>query len=252
MVLGIVREEIPKHVLVHKGLTYEVRHIHCGHLAVAALDELARCLLARTRSHPNIQHLLCSQVRRYGPSVIAEASYGDGGWGGGDGGPFGSLARYIGVFGSPQNSKVGDMKTPEPIAMTAPVLISAPPPEPIAMTAPVLISPSDSKHTMAFVLPASRYRTVDEAPVPTDPRVRLRQLPERLQAVRTFTWKFSPENAKRNLEELLTDLQQDGWKMPRDDRGEVVWQAAGYNPPFALPFMKRNEVLVNVEEKPGL
>ena len=34
---------------------------------------------------------------------------------------------------------------------------------------------------MAFVLPASKYTTVEQAPTPTDPRVTLRQLPERVQ-----------------------------------------------------------------------
>ncbi len=53
MVLGIVREEMPQFTLVHKAATYE--------------------------------------VRRYGPSVIAECSYG-GHWGdSNDGRPFGAL-----------------------------------------------------------------------------------------------------------------------------------------------------------------
>jgi hypothetical protein len=34
---------------------------------------------------------------------------------------------------------------------------------------------------MAFILPASKYTTVEQAPTPTDPRVTLRQLPERVQ-----------------------------------------------------------------------
>ena len=108
--LGVVREEMPRHMVVHKAATYE--------------------------------------VRRYSPSVIAECSYGDRGWGGGnDGSPFGALARYIGVFGTPQNNagKAGGEK----IAMTAPVLVTATAtePEPIAMTAPVLVSATEKSHT---------------------------------------------------------------------------------------------------------
>ena len=34
---------------------------------------------------------------------------------------------------------------------------------------------------MAFILPGSKYTTVEQAPTPTDPRVTLRQLPERVQ-----------------------------------------------------------------------
>jgi len=133
--------------------------------------------------------------------------------------------------------------------MTAPVLVT-PKAEPIAMTAPVLVTPGQSTgDTMAFVLPASKYKTIDEAPAPTDPRVRLRQLPERLQASRVFSWSFGSTAAQRQLETLLADLKRDGWVPRLGANGQVDWQAAGYNPPFALPFMKRNEVLVTVEEK---
>lgn len=208
MVLGRISEEMPAHTVLARASTYE--------------------------------------VRRYARSVVAECSYGAGGWGGGDdGSPFGALARYIGVFGKPQNDK-------EKIAMTAPVLVT---PEPIAMTAPVLVSPGaegQATHTMAFVLPASKYSSIADAPKPLDPRVTLRQLPERMQAVRTFSWNFRPEAAKKNLDILLDDLAKDGcWAVERGADGQPRWQAAGYNPPFALPFMKRNEVLVDVQPNPN-
>lgn len=213
MILGIVREEMPRHSVVHRAASYE--------------------------------------VRRYAPSVVAETNF-DSAWGSGsDGQPFGALARYIGVFGTPQNRAAGGAGG-QPIAMTAPVLVSPEPPgapEAIAMTAPVLVSaPASSRHTMAFVLPASEYASVEQAPVPTDSRIKLRQLPERLQAVRSFTWSFEAERARAQLAELLADLDRDGWRAKRGTDGEVEWQAAAYNPPFALPFMKLNEVFVNVED----
>jgi len=211
MVFGVIREEMPRYAVVHKAAAYE--------------------------------------VRRYGPSLIVETSYGPSGWdgGGGDGSPFGALARYIGVFGAAQNEKAG---AGVKIAMTAPVLVT-PKAEPIAMTAPVLVTPSQTADTMAFVLPASKYRTLAEVPTPTDPRVHLRELPERLQAARVFSWSFGAERAKQQLEVLLGDLKRDGWTARRGADGQVEWQAAGYNPPFALPFVKRNEILVAVEEKEG-
>jgi len=192
------------------------------------------------------------EVRRYAPSIVAECNFGQGGWGkDDDGGPFGVLARYIGVFGTPENAWQSKGGTAEPIAMTAPVIVSAP--EPIAMTAPVMVSAPEqgSAHTMAFVLPASRFKTVAEAPRPTDPRVTLRQVPERLQAVRSYSWNFRPDSAKEQLAALLADLQTDRWPVTYTAAGHPEWQAAGYNPPFALPFLKRNEVLVSVEERPS-
>jgi len=211
MVFGRITEEMPAYTVLHKAASYE--------------------------------------VRKYAPSVVAECSYGSGGWGSGnDSSPFGALARYIGVFGNPQNVQSGSsfgVKASEAIPMTAPVLVS-PPSQKIAMTAPVLVSDT---HTMAFVLPASKYKAVEEAPKPTDPRVIVRLLPERVQAARTFSWNFTPHAAKAQLELLLTDLAKDDWTLVKSPDGSAEWQAAGYNPPFALPFLKRNEVLVSVLQK---
>ena len=102
MVMGKISEEMPAFTVLHKAVSYE--------------------------------------VRKYGPSVVAECSYGPGGWEASDGGsPFGALARYIGVFGKAQNEQKG---ASEAIAMTAPVLVTPPASQKIAMTAPVLVTPS--------------------------------------------------------------------------------------------------------------
>ena len=72
------------------------------------------------------------------------------------------------VFGTPANQKS------EAIAMTAPVITHAPDSSTIAMTAPVL----SSSNVMSFILPSS-IQNVAEAPVPLNPQVNLRQLPQR-------------------------------------------------------------------------
>ena len=82
-------------------------------------------------------------------------------------------------------------------------------------TAPVLVTSETAADTMAFVLPASRFASIAEAPAPTDSRLRLRELPERLQAVRVFSWNFGAAAAKRHLEALLKDLAADGWTPKR-------------------------------------
>ena len=70
-----------------------------------------------------------------------------------------------------------------------------------------------------------------------------------VQAVRTFTWSFKAEAAKSQLQLLLADLAKDEWTVVKRADGEAEWQAAGYNPPFTLPFMKTNEVMVSVRPK---
>ena len=48
---------------------------------------------------------------------------------------------------------------------------------------------------------------------------------------------------------LLADLAVDEWSVVKRADGEAEWQAAGYNPPFTLPFLKTNEVMVSVQPK---
>ena len=136
------------------------------------------------------------------------------------------------MFGAPENVQANAK------------LAAAPAPEPIAMTAPVLI---DNERTMMFLLPASKYGSIHDAPTPSDPRVRLQTLPARLQAVRTFSGNLRPARAREQLARLLADLRSDGVGV-KQVAGAVEWQAAGYNAPFVLPWFKTNEVLVSVDE----
>ena len=72
------------------------------------------------------------------------------------------------VFGNPANAKN------QAIAMTAPVITNGSGGSTIAMTAPVL----SSSNLMSFILPSS-IQDVAQAPVPLNPLVALRQIPQR-------------------------------------------------------------------------
>lgn len=135
----------------------------------------------------------------------------------------------------------------EKIAMTAPVVMTpTPESEKIAMTAPVVMTPDPedtgapavtAPQSMSFLLP-SKYTTVAEAPVPTNPAVKIEMVPERYEAVLTFSGNLgvNMEAGKVRAEELLA-------KMKKDDIVPLApYTVCGYNPPFSLPFLKRNEV----------
>merc|ERR1719424_2615122 len=93
------------------------------------------------------------EVRKYHSALAAQVDSGTSS----EDQAFKNLARYIGVFGTPQNQGAGT--APETVAMTALVVTTA---QPVAMTAPVV----NSHETMQFILPAGL--TLDTAPKPTN------------------------------------------------------------------------------------
>ncbi len=143
------------------------------------------------------------------------------------------LAKFIGVFGTPENVKKQAM------AMTAPVINE---PKKIAMTAPVINSKDE---VMSFVLP-SNLKTLADIPQPTDERVRIREVPQRVLAVKKFSGWYSDEEATKQREALKKSLEAD--QLVRD--GEAFeWSVAQYHPPFTLPFLRRNEMWIYLDEK---
>ena len=102
---------------------------------------------------------------------------------------------------------------------------------------------------MAFYLP-SKYRTLEDVPKPTDPRVTIRELPERVQAVRKFTWSLKEANVQANRDALMAELDSDpDWEIAPAADGSPAWHVQGYNPPFTLPWWKTNEIVVDVRRR---
>jgi hypothetical protein len=139
------------------------------------------------------------------------------------------LAGYI--FGKNTSQKK--------IAMTAPVVQKAES-EKIAMTAPVVIKPSAPQSwTMTFSMPSSF--TLDSLPTPTDPRVVLEKVEARHVAALTFSGFWSEE---KNAQKAL--LLQEWLKSHPKYHSLGAAMFAGYNPPWTLPFLRRNEMLMEV------
>ncbi|CAN1853503.1 Heme-binding-like protein At3g10130, chloroplastic [Linum perenne] len=159
-------------------------------------------------------------IRKYGPAVAAQITYKPSEFKGDKDGGFSVLAKYIGVFGNPQNAK------PEKIAMTAPVITKTTESEKIAMTVPVV----------------TKVSKVEEAPSPVDERVVIREVGERKYGVVTFSGVASDDVVEKKLERLKESLVRDGYKIV----GEHL--LARYNPPWiTLPSFRTNEVMIPVE-----
>lgn len=123
------------------------------------------------------------------------------------------------------------------IEMTAPVVQELAS-EKVAMTAPVLQESTPDGWRMAFVLP-SRY-SVETAPTPTNAEVTLRSVaPKRVAAMR-----FAGRMTQRSLEERAPELER--WIESKGLEAISPFRSAGYDPPFTIPFLRRNEIMVDV------
>ena len=179
------------------------------------------CPMVKTVAYEVTRDLDAVELRRYPAIVIAKVE------GRGEGG-FNNLFRYI----------TGNNRTREQVEMTAPVISGASGPrgksERIAMTAPVITGGG----SLAFVLPEGH--TLETAPVPLDPEVVLEEMPARTLAVLRFSGRWTEGNFKVRARALLERLAEAGV----EPKGEVF--AMVYNPPFTPPFLRWNEVAVEV------
>ena len=178
------------------------------------------------------------EVRRYAPAVAVQVTMRSEAE---NNKAFGRLARYIGVFGRPENEAGG--AAPAKVAMTAPVVNvrAKAATEKVAMTAPVVnVEGKGGEETMQFILPA-KY-TMETAPTPTSEGVELVQLPERTYVVLQYSGRTTMEDAAKRVKELAESLaDHQDMKLDVDD-----WELYRYNPPFTLPFLRTNEIAVRV------
>lgn len=93
---------------------------------------------------------------------------------------------------------------------------------------------------MSFLLP-SKY-TMDTAPIPTDSRIKIHEIPERMEAVLTYSGNFNAESAEKMRDKLVELL-----KAKEIEHDAEKYTYAGYNPPFTLPWMKTNEIHIPVK-----
>ena len=108
----------------------------------------------------------------------------------------------------------------------------------IAMTVPVEMAPSKNLTLMRFFLPSEL--STDTAPRPKDPRVNVITVPEQTLAVLSFTGLAIGSDLTTQQNRLAATLASTHWQV------QDIVTAYYYDPPWTLPFMRRNEVVAVV------
>lgn len=167
------------------------------------------------------------EIRAYGPMIAAEAEVkGERKAAIQEG--FRLIAAYIFGANTP-NAK---------IAMTAPVQQQSA--QKIAMTAPVTQQTEGNKWTVRFIMPSGW--TMKTLPAPNDTRVTLKPV----SAKRLMTIRFSGTANDDLIRSKTDELRKYALEHKLATVGEPL--LAFYNPPWTLPFFRRNEIMLELAE----
>jgi hypothetical protein len=168
------------------------------------------------------------EIRDYQPAIAAEVTVaGDRSAAANQG--FRLLAGYI--FGGNTRRQTIDMTAPVAQQRAS---------EKIAMTAPVTQTPSEGAWTIRFTMPAGY--TLETLPKPDDARITLRKIAPARFAVLRFSGYATSGSVETRTAELLA------WVKGRHLRTVGPVSLAQYDPPWTLWFLRRNEVMIQLEE----
>jgi len=214
-----------------------------GVVAAAATWTLYQRFTTETVPYTVVGRVDDVELRRYPPAVVAETvadTRND---------AFRRLFRYI--TGANEGGSNVSMTAPVAVSdqgtqveMTSPVQVAERGRE-VPMTTPVETDANRDRDAvrMAFYLPPEY--DLDTAPRPTDENVALRPVPERTLAVRQFSWRPTDRRVAAQRRHLLETL--DHARIPTS--GDPF--SMGYDAPWTLPFLRRNEVAVAIEANGG-
>lgn len=179
------------------------------------------------------------ELRRYDEQLVAQT------WVSGDQDTasrqgFKILADYI--FGN-NTAPSGESSK---ISMTAPVTmqsdnLNGQASRKIAMTAPVSMQQNNGKWRVQFTMP-SQY-TMQTLPKPNNPDVKIVQVPAQTYGVIKFSGLAGSKKVAKKTETLKS------WMQTQKLVITGIPELARYNPPWTLPFMRRNEVMMTYQPK---
>lgn len=170
------------------------------------------------------------QIREYDQKIIAQVEV-EGDFDEASSMGFKLLADYI--FGN--NLLDGESKK---ISMTAPVEMS-PLAENLLMTSSIMDDQINNKWSINFVMP--QEYSLDTLPKPNNPQVNIIEVPSEKYAVIVFSGLVRESIYAEKIELLSNYLKENGFKQ----QGAI--KIARYNPPWTLPFFRRNELMIRID-----
>ena len=171
------------------------------------------------------------EIRNYASYLVAEVDI-EGSYNKTGNEAFRILAGYI----------FGDNQSSTKMNMTAPVESEAiQTSERMNMTAPVFSNKNINGYTYRFVM-ESKY-TQETLPVPNNSKIRITEIKDRVMAVISFSGRWSQKNFEKHEQILVNDLKNAGIGVA----SEAIY--ARYNAPFTPWFLRRNEIMFEIEYK---
>ena len=165
------------------------------------------------------------ELRRYQPKLEAQVTVNSDTYSEAVRQGFRVLAKFI--FGSNSSADAVDMTAPVSASRTTK----------IAMTAPVGASTDGEAWTVSFTMPSEF--TAATLPRPTDPAIRIVEVPGGTWAVSRFSGR-----AEARHEEVTASLEAAIRQAGLDRAGPT--EVAQYNPPWTPGTLRRNEILIPV------
>jgi len=112
----------------------------------------------------------------------------------------------------------------------------------ISMTAPVFMNrEGDNTTKMSFVMPADF--SIADTPTPQDPDITIDEINDYTVATIQFSGLLNQDNITKHEAMLRNWIAEKNYNVIGDAK------AAGYNPPFTIPALRRNEILIPVAKK---
>ncbi|KAI3514237.1 hypothetical protein L1887_12556 [Cichorium endivia] len=210
--------------------TFESRNFEEALMSVPDLETVKFKVLSRNDQY---------EIRELEPYFVAETTM-PGKYGfdlNGASQSFNVLAEYL--FGKNTSNETMEMTTPVLTRKTQSEGVT------MDMTTPVITKKmeDEDKWKMSFVMP-SKYGS--NLPLPKNSAITIKEMPGRTVAVVAFSGFVTDEDVIQRESTLRKSLMKDSQYKVKS--GALV-EVAQYNPPFTLPFTRRNEISLEVERK---